>query len=80
MHLIGAELDSIRIAEDRALFRDTLIANHIPVPYGGAAGSEQEATILAARMRYPLLVRASFALGGSGASWVEQPEDLREAV
>jgi carbamoyl-phosphate synthase large subunit len=29
---------------------------------------------------YPLLVRASFAMGGTGASWVYQPEELNEAI
>jgi carbamoyl-phosphate synthase large subunit len=78
--LIGANLDSIRIAEDRAMFRDTLQAHGIPVPKGGPAGSPDEAAALAGGMRYPLLVRASFALGGSGASWVETPDGLEEAV
>ena len=80
VRLIGAALDSIRIAEDRALFRDTLIAHNIPVPRGGPATSQAEAAALAAGMRYPLLVRASFALGGSGASWVQEPGELSEAV
>ena len=80
VRLIGAELTSIRIAEDRAMFRDTMIAHTIPVPHGGPVGSEEQAASLANGLRYPLLVRASFALGGSGASWVEQPGDLSEAV
>ena len=50
------------------------------MPKGGPAGSLAEAEQLAAGMRYPLLVRASFALGGSGASWVNHPQELPEAV
>ena len=78
--LIGASLDSIRIAEDRNLFRDTLERVGIPVPKGGPAGSIGEAVGRAAGMRYPLLVRASFALGGSGASWVQEPSTLPDAI
>ena len=73
-------MNSIRIAEDRDLFRKTLLASNLPVPPGGPAGSLAEAEQLAAGMRYPLLVRASFALGGSGASWVNQPRELPEAL
>jgi len=80
VRLIGADLNSIRIAEDRRLFRDTLQQAGIPVPKGGPAGSIEEALRLASGMRYPLLVRASFALGGSGASWVQQPAELPLAI
>ena len=39
VRLIGASLQAIRMAEDRALFRQTMLAHGIPVPQGGAAGS-----------------------------------------
>ena len=80
VELIGAKIDSIRIAEDRDLFRKKLLEAGIAVPKGGPAGSLADAESLAAGMRYPLLVRASFALGGSGASWVNGPQELPAAV
>ncbi len=80
VRLIGANLDAIRAAEDRQHFRETLIRAGLPVPKGGAVASLEEARALAAEIGYPLLVRASFALGGTGASWVHRPEDLDEAV
>ena len=80
VELIGAKIDSIRIAEDRDLFRKKLLEAQIPVPKGGPAGSLAQAEGLAASMRYPLLVRASFALGGSGASWVNAPQELPVAM
>src|SRR5512136_2591971 len=76
VRLIGASLRAIRAAEDRDLFRTTLIEAGIPVPRGGPAASLVEAEALVAQIGYPLLVRASFALGGSGASWVYAPEEL----
>ena len=78
--LIGASLESIRIAEDRSIFRDTMRRANLPVPRGGPAHSLDEAHAIAAETGYPLLVRASFALGGSGAGWVHRPEDLPEAL
>ena len=78
--LIGASIRSIRAAEDRRDFRDTMLAAGIPIPAGGPVHSLAEAEALAEMAGYPLLVRASFALGGSGASWVQDPAGLPEAV
>jgi carbamoyl-phosphate synthase large subunit len=57
-----------------------MIAAGLPVPKGGPAHSLAEAQELVAGIGYPLLVRASFALGGSGAAWVHEPDELPEAV
>ena len=80
VRLIGATLDAIRIAEDRNLFRQVLSQAGVPVPRGAPAHSVAEALELAGTLRLPLLVRASFALGGSGAAWVNQVDELAEAV
>jgi len=80
VRLIGASLNSIKIAEDRDLFRQTMLQAGIPVPSGGPAYSLEEAVVMARSVGYPLLVRASFALGGSGASWVYHSDELPEAV
>jgi carbamoyl-phosphate synthase large subunit len=78
--LLGASLEAIQAAEDRRRFRDLMLAAGLPVPAGGPAQCLADAEALAAQAGYPLLVRASFALGGSGASWVYQPSELAEAV
>ena len=80
VRLIGATLDAIRAAEDRALFRETMLKAGLPVPKGGPAHSLAEAETLVQETGYPLLVRASFALGGTGAAWVHEPGELAEAV
>ncbi len=80
VQLIGAPLSAIKAAEDRDLFRRTLLAQGLPVPTGGPAHNLAEALALADRTGYPMLVRASFALGGAGAAWVSGPDELPEAV
>ncbi len=80
VRLIGADIQAIEAAEDRLLFRDTMKKAGIPTPRGGAACSQAEAQALASEIGYPLLVRASFALGGTGAAWVHNPEELPEAA
>ncbi|MFZ6027753.1 MAG: carbamoyl-phosphate synthase large subunit [Chloroflexota bacterium] len=78
--LIGATLEAIEAAEDRRKFRDTMLAHGLPVPKGGPVQTLEEAEALAAEIGYPLLVRASFALGGSGAAWIYEHSQLREAT
>ncbi len=80
VQLIGANLNAIKAAEDRLLFRETMQKAGIPVPRGGAAYSLAEAEKLIEETGYPVLVRASFAMGGTGASWVYQSSELPEAV
>jgi carbamoyl-phosphate synthase large subunit len=78
--LIGAKLRSIELAEDREQFNRVMREHGLPVPSGGPAHNLEEARTRAAETGYPVLVRASFALGGTGASWVNVPEELPEAV
>jgi carbamoyl-phosphate synthase large subunit len=80
VQLIGARLFAIKAAEDRMLFRETMQKAGIPVPRGGAAYSLKEAEALIEDTGYPVLVRASFAMGGAGASWVYEPAELPEAI
>ncbi|MCL4270391.1 MAG: carbamoyl-phosphate synthase large subunit [Anaerolineales bacterium] len=80
VQLIGAKLTAIKAAEDRLLFRETMQKNGIPVTRGGAAYSLAEAEELVKQTGYPVLVRASFAMGGTGASWVYDHAQLAEAV
>lgn len=80
VQLIGANLKAIKAAEDRLLFRETMQQADIPVPRGGAAYSLEEAENLVIETGYPVLVRASFAMGGTGASWVYEPAELPEAI
>src|SRR5512146_1861949 len=80
VRLIGAALPAIQAAEDRSLFRKTLLEAGVPVPKGGPAHSLEEAEALAKETGYPVLVRASFALGGTGAAWVHDAAELPEAI
>ncbi len=80
VQLIGANLKAIKTAEDRMLFRETMQKHGIPVPRGGQAYTLKEAQEIVKQTGYPVLVRASFAMGGAGASWVYQENELPEAV
>ncbi len=80
VELIGASLPAIQTAEDRFRFRESMLAADIPVPHGGPAHTLDEAETIVGQCGYPVLVRASFAMGGAAAAWVESPVELPEAV
>src|SRR5205085_7100832 len=62
--VIGTSPESIDLAEDRKRFGRLLADLDIPQPPNGAATSEEEARVVAARIGYPVLVRPSYVLGG----------------
>ena len=81
VELIGASLRAMHLAEDRRLFQQTMTEVGLAVPRGGLAHSLAEARAIAAEIgHYPLLIRPSFTLGGSGGSIAFDADDLDEKV
>lgn len=80
VQLIGADLKAIRLAEDRSKFKETMIAANVPVPVSHFVYSLEEATAVADEIGFPMLVRASFTLGGTGGGVAETREDFEAVV
>ncbi len=76
VELIGADLDAIRRAEDRQLFRETMRAAGLPVPRSLIVTSAVDL----AEICLPAVVRPSFTLGGGGGGIVRTPTELRRQV
>jgi carbamoyl-phosphate synthase large subunit len=76
VELIGASLTSIKKAEARDQFRDAMERIGLRVPQSGFATTMAQARIIAAEIGYPLIIRPSFTLGGTGGGIVYNPEDL----
>ena len=66
VQLIGADLRAIRLAEDRSKFKQAMIEAGVPVPVSHFVHSLEEAEAVVDEIGFPMLVRASFTLGGSG--------------
>ena len=66
VQLIGASLETIELAEDRQRFKEAMARIGLEMPQSVIAKSPQDALALAEAVGYPLLVRASFTLGGTG--------------
>ncbi|MEN9934480.1 MAG: hypothetical protein RLZZ387_1059 [Chloroflexota bacterium] len=76
--LIGAQPDAIALAEDRELFKQAMLREGLGVPLGETVTTVDQAVEVAGRIGYPILVRPSFTLGGSGGGIAADEAELRE--
>ncbi|MDQ3646419.1 MAG: carbamoyl-phosphate synthase large subunit [Actinomycetota bacterium] len=80
VELIGAGAESIRRAEDRRLFKETMTEAGLDLPRSTFAYSIDEALVAATGLGYPVVIRPSYVLGGGGSGVVRNPEQLRTIV
>src|SRR5450631_4398343 len=80
IRLIGVDIKAIDKAEDREKFRKWMIELGIPVATAKTANSFLEGKEFAQEIGFPLVIRPSFTLGGTGGGFVHDKEDLDEAL
>jgi carbamoyl-phosphate synthase large subunit len=80
VELIGATPETIRRAEDRRLFKETMQDAGLEVPRSAFAHSVGDAVTVAAELGYPVVVRPSYVLGGGGSGVVANEEQLRSVA
>ncbi len=80
IELIGASVTSIELAEDRQLFKDAMTEIGLKSPKSEVVGTVEDAVRAANELNYPVLIRASFTLGGSGGGVAYNEAELREIV
>ncbi|GJH40969.1 carbamoyl-phosphate synthase (glutamine-hydrolyzing) [Capnocytophaga sp. HP1101] len=76
VEIIGVDIDAIQITEDREKFRLLLDEIDIPMAPSETATSFLRGKEIAQRFGFPLVIRPSFTLGGTGASIVYKKEDF----
>jgi len=76
IQLIGVSTDSIRKAEDRMFFRKSMEKIGLEVPESGYASSMKEAVDIVKRIKFPVVLRPSFTLGGTGGNIIKNWEDF----
>jgi len=76
IRLIGASLEAIHKAEDRSRFKQAMLDVGLDVPRAGIAHTLEEALSLGESIGYPLIVRASFTLGGGGSGFAANRQEL----
>ena len=80
VRLLGTQLSSIKMAEDRALFKDLLERIGEPAVESQIVTSLEEARDFVTRVPLPLVIRPAFTLGGSGGGIARTPEELDTIV
>jgi carbamoyl-phosphate synthase large subunit len=78
VEMIGARVDVIKKAEDRELFREAMKRIGLRVPSSGIARSMAEVEAVIQEVGFPVIVRPSFTLGGTGGGVAYNREELLE--
>ncbi|MCK0188998.1 carbamoyl-phosphate synthase large subunit [Arenibacter sp. F20364] len=78
--IIGVDIDAINITEDREKFRELMLKIGIGMAPQATATSFLKGKEIAQEFGFPLVIRASYTLGGAGASIVYKPEDFDELL
>jgi carbamoyl-phosphate synthase large subunit len=80
VRIIGVDIHAIETTEDREQFRLKMMELGVGVCKGATATSFLEGKEIAQEIGFPLVIRPSFTLGGTGGGFVEKPEDFDEAL
>ena len=80
VEIIGVDIDAINITEDRQQFKELMQKLEIPVAPAQTATSFLKGKEIAQKFGFPLVIRPSFTLGGTGASFVHKAEDFDELL
>jgi carbamoyl-phosphate synthase large subunit len=78
VQVLGTSVESIRLTEDRDLFKKNLEGIGIKTARSIAASSVEEALRAAEKIGYPVMIRSGFSLGGLGSGRMETAEELAE--
>jgi carbamoyl-phosphate synthase large subunit len=80
VELIGAPLRAIKVAEDRLWFKDACRKVGLDVPASALVNNVLDALKLADQLGYPVVIRPSFTLGGTGGSIAYNREEFADAI
>src|SRR6185437_277892 len=80
VELIGAKIDAIKKAEDRLLFKDAMRKIGLDMTQSQLVNNISDGIAFASRMGYPIILRPSFTLGGTGGGIAYNREELEEIL
>ena len=80
VQLIGAQVDAIDKAEDRERFKEAMDAIGIDTAQGGFVHSWQEAESQLQDLQFPIIIRPSFTMGGTGGSVAYNFDEFQELI
>ncbi|MDD5429447.1 MAG: carbamoyl-phosphate synthase large subunit [Candidatus Omnitrophica bacterium] len=77
VEVIGVKADAIERGEDRIVFKQTMAKLGVPVAKSEPCNSVEEAEAIAEKLKYPVVLRPAYTLGGTGGGIVYNVEELR---
>src|SRR4051812_7092099 len=80
VELIGAQLRAIKMAEDRLLFKDAMTRIGLDVPKSALVNNLRDGIEFSGKIGFPVIIRPSFTLGGSGGGLAYNREELMEIL
>src|SRR6059058_2197641 len=80
VELIGAQLGAIKKAEDRLLFKDAMARIGLDVPRSALVNNLRDGLDFAGKIGFPVIIRPSFTLGGSGGGIAYNREEMLEIL
>jgi carbamoyl-phosphate synthase large subunit len=80
VELIGAGLAAIKMAEDRLLFKDAMAEIGLEMPHSTLVNNLKDGLDFAGRIGYPVVIRPSFTLGGTGGGLAYNREEFLEIL
>ncbi|MDP8254451.1 MAG: carbamoyl-phosphate synthase large subunit [Candidatus Alcyoniella australis] len=80
VELIGAKLESIKMAEDRELFKQAMERIGLDLPISATITTLRQAQEFVQQIGYPAIIRPSFTLGGTGGNVAYNPQEYEEYV
>jgi carbamoyl-phosphate synthase large subunit len=80
VELIGAQLEAIKKAEDRLMFKDAMARIGLDVPKSALVNNLKDGVEFSGKIGFPVIIRPSFTLGGSGGGIAYNREELMEIL
>ena len=80
VHLIGAQISAIKKAEDRLFFKDAMQRIGLDVPKSALVNNLKDGIEFAGKIGFPVIIRPSFTLGGTGGGLGYNREELMEVL
>ncbi|GGH10305.1 carbamoyl-phosphate synthase large subunit [Silvibacterium dinghuense] len=80
IELIGAKLEAIKKAEDRLLFKDAMTRIGLDMPRSALVNNVRDGSEFATKIGFPVIIRPSFTLGGSGGGIAYNREELMDTL
>ncbi|MCL0067505.1 carbamoyl-phosphate synthase large subunit, partial [Peptococcaceae bacterium] len=76
VRLLGTSLDTIKKAEDRELFKKTMLEIGEPIPESKTISSIEESLLFVKEIGYPVIIRPAYTLGGTGGGIAHNEKEL----